>query len=88
MNTELRKRLIEAAEKYIKTITPDDIPYYHKDVKQGFIAGAEYGYKEAITQAKEWIGDICYKVGFSNATISKCVESFETEMNKLWEEKK
>lgn len=49
---------------------------------------AEQGYKEAIVQAKEWIGNICYKVGFSNETISQCVESFETNMNKLWEEKK
>lgn len=84
MDTELRKRLEEAADKYIKIIT-EDIPYYHKEVKQGFMVGAEQGYKEAITQAKKWLKKQLIDCDYTYLD-DELIVNFEADMNKLWEE--
>lgn len=95
MNEELRKRMEEAADNYAEKHgfrVPYDGSnnfYDETDVKaskEGFLAGAEYGYKEAIGLAKEWL--------FVNGVFSRktCGElkqylaDFEAYMNKLWEE--
>lgn len=86
MDEQFRKRLEEAAEKYIKIITPDDIPYYHKDVKQAFRAGAEHGYKEAIAQCIFYLRrDYAYNASMS-VHDDAFLDEFEAEMLKLWEE--
>ena len=68
MNTELRKRLEEAKERY-----------HYKSQDKIFFEG----YKEAVNIATEWMRE---HLGWyvNSFTLSK----FETDMNKLWEEKK
>ena len=92
MYTDSNKRLEEAADKYIKTITPDDIPYYHRDVKQGFIAGAELGYKEAIKDAKKWLDSNLKnylglineeKLTASTFRTAQLITDFDADMNKF-----
>lgn len=85
-NEEMRKRLEEAADIYAKRIWNNLLEVHIS--KTDFLAGAEYGYKEAISQAKEWLGNVCEKVGFTPKTITQCVEQFETDMLKLLEDKK
>ena len=89
MTDELRKRIEEAADEYAygrhSCITAGN----------GFIAGAEFGYKEAIAQAKEWL-----ETNIANQVEMMCAEGplmmskkafladFETDITKLWEEQK
>lgn len=111
MNTELRNRLEEAAKQQaIHTLayfaqhnqTPTHFDWADK-VKEEYIAGAEYGYKEAIAQAKEILRklrikseknfDTCYEYqeAFYQGQIElldQALADFETDMNKLLEEKK
>lgn len=93
MNAELRKRLEEAAEKQLNCATCLARKYGEcKESKclpyRSFLTGVEQGYKEAVEQAKKWLKDSCERVGFTGMTINQTADTFETDMNKLWEEKK
>lgn len=99
MNTEIRKRLEEAAEKHCENYdfeptqrnsTDSGWEYGHTytQLVKCFLAGAELGYKEAIKVAKEWLKDLCERVGFTGMTINQTADTFETDMNKLWEGEK
>lgn len=91
MDAELRKRLEEAAEKYIErnykdSITPD---WNERD----FLAGAEQGYKEAIKEAiKWWSYNLLDNYHNAEAYVEKRITKeellkfFETDMNKLFKE--
>ena len=63
MNTDLRKRLEEAAEKlYPYKQCQDKLTEHLRNgvielLRKSHIAGAELGYKEAIKVAKEWFGN-------------------------------
>ena len=93
MSADLRKRLEELAEKYIMAYA-DRLDNEYR-VKDTFLAGAEYAYKEAIAMAKEWIKNVSddyVDVGswdgwgdspFLDTDIA--VPDFETYMNKLIE---
>ena len=90
MEKDLCKRLEEAAEKHCNnvTIAMDD-----------FKAGAEFGYKEAIEVAKEWLLENTIS-HYNPDTDSRWVDTnecedskeftyrFEADMNKLWEDEK
>lgn len=101
MDKDLRKRLEEAAREFEPDAFDEDMilpmreGYVVSRIRGGFKAGAEYGYKEAITQAKEWMK----KNTFTNklyglrpiqywdfATQEQMLTDFESDMNKLWEE--
>lgn len=109
MDKYLRKRLEEAAN--IEAIKDTSKGRNRKDYfisamadhengfREGFLVGAEYGYKEAIAQAKEWLKknltittvDQQRKLIFNVMTEDnkiKLLADFEADMNKLWEEKK
>lgn len=100
MKEDLRKKLEEAAEKYAIKHRADYLPEdcYASEHKEGFLAGAKYGYKEAIKVAKEWMrdSDNFYQSGSEEYpdvtvmadTIGEMIDTFETDMNKLLEEKK
>lgn len=97
MNTDLQKRLEEAAKEYAKRVVPECISSYEdffNNTTADFINGAKYSYKEAIEQVKEWLKwntqpKYIYIEGegmfIDNA---KLLADFEADMNKLWEEKK
>lgn len=100
MTNDLHKKLEKAAndfaDKHGFRIPYDGSNNFYdttdvKASKDGFLAGAELGYKEAITQAKEWLKNsvsdytATYIVGCSKGEF---ITNFETNMNKLWEEKK
>lgn len=78
MKEELRKRLEEAAKKYQEE--------YETTERVAFTHGAVWGYKEAITQAKEWLED--YLVHYDEVNGCEFVSDFETDMNKFLEESK
>lgn len=101
MDTELRERFEEAAKEYaereLNQCAGSD--WRRGDVRiemlMSFEDGAEYGYKEAIKMAKEWlrynVHRYIYAVnedGIPQAGIGAAVfsDDFETDMNKLWEE--
>lgn len=84
MEKDLHKRLEEAAEK----IAP--VGFDQWGVSYGFKKGAKYGYREAIAQAKEWLGkhipcihthegDAIYVHGFRHIPMSKFLADFETD---------
>lgn len=79
MDTELRKRLEEAAEKYAKKVVPECISSYEEyfeDTKADFRNGAKFGYKEAIKSAKKWLEE--------HGKLDKLdLVEFDMEMNKL-----
>lgn len=102
MEKDLHKRLEEAADRHCKC---DACLSEHKATggcwkeicppHSAYIAGAEYGYKEAIAQAKEWLEtNIANQVEMMMAEgplmMSKrtFLADFEAEMLKLWEDKK
>lgn len=93
MTEEMRKRLEEAAEKESKCIDCKDkrglglCKLYCASYRK-FYAGAEYGYKEAIKQAKEWLNKNLAEYVYGYDSLSVILADFETDMNKLWEEKK
>lgn len=76
--------------------------YTEDAYKDGFIDGANYGYKEVIKQAKEWLfghinTDVEYDKNGEPLAISyiegrkltiEMATEFETDMNKLLKEKK
>lgn len=101
MNAELRKRLEEATEKYVLSLSLPSIERTYVATKDDFLAGAEVGYKEAIEQAKEWMEentetrmpdnedkDFVWVQGVRYEDKGELIARFETDMNKLWEEKK
>lgn len=101
MNTDLQKRIEEAAEKYALSLQLPSIERTYYATRDNFKAGAEHGYKVAIALAKEWlkghIGDFqpemddLYLVSDSDEIYydgDELLTDFETNMNKLWEEKK
>lgn len=51
MDKELEKRLEETIEKYVCINGAEDYQKTYDTIRQG----AELGFKEAITQAKEWL---------------------------------
>lgn len=75
MDSELRKRLEEAAEEYGKGYKTS------LALEAGFMKGAEFGYKEAIEKAKEWLKQ-------RPMLDSLDLVEFEMYMNKPWEDKK
>lgn len=89
MNTELRKRLEEAAKEY--AINDDSLidSCDTTSVSDGFLAGAELGYKEAVKVAKEWLQTSFFQcLGDDNVywdsayiDITEALDSFETDMN-------
>lgn len=105
MNAVLQKRLEEAADTYADKHgfrVPYDGSnnfYDETDVKaskDGFLAGAKQGYKEAIKVAKEWLKEYTLTNHTANGNIctvffetkKELLTNFESDMNKLWEEKK
>lgn len=97
MDGQLRKRLEEAATEYIERNYKDSIvpDWNEKD----FIAGGEWIFKEVITLAKEWLleNTISHYIPNTDARwvdTNECEDSkefayrFESDMNKLLEEKK
>lgn len=88
MNTDLRKRLEEAAENYP----------LQSQIK-AFIAGGEWMLEETIALAKEWMkknlvttsqdqmDKMIYNV-MTRKNKTKLLADFESDINKLWEEKK
>ena len=70
MEKDLHKRLEEAARKSFEERYPDGIDLYKDAQIDGFIAGAEYGYKEAIAQAKRWL-DNEWDEALSNLSLEK-----------------
>lgn len=102
MNTDLQKRIEEAAEEeypisYIYNDLAMDYEDVNREARIAFIEGAEFGYKEAIKVAKEWLRNNVHRYiyavnedGIPQAGIGAAVfaEDFEKDMNKLWEETK
>lgn len=96
MNEQLRKRLDEAADNYAEKhgfrvpYNGSNNFYDETDVKaskDGFLAGAELGYKEAIEMAKEWLlGKICIEIDAQMAYMSAC--KWKDEKFKEYLEKK
>ena len=91
MEKDLHKRLEKAAENF-----SDEFPNAAA-LKIGFLGGAEYGYKEAIEVAKEWLKSSFFQClgeddnihwDSSYDDITEALEFFEADVNKLWEEKK
>lgn len=85
MEKDPRKRLEEAADAVCNCQGCPSIFMYGGCKKECVMhefykRGAEYGYKEAIKQAKEWLEK-------ENAPLSTCF-NFENDMNKLWEDEK
>lgn len=61
----------------------------NEDRRRAFMRGAELGYKEAITQAREWLMNY-FVFGNSLMSASGCdlfLRVFDNDMNKLWGEK-
>lgn len=90
MNTELHKRLEEAADNFIGHPYEIEEGIDITDKRTAFKAGAELGYKEAIKAAKEWLMGY-FVVDNSLMSASGCdlfLRAFETDMNKLLEEQK
>lgn len=98
MEKDLLKRLEEAANKYAKRVVPECISSYEdffNNTIADFRNGAELGYKEAIALAEEWL-----ETNIANQVEMMCAEGplmmskrtfladFESEMLKLWEDKK
>ena len=95
MDERLRKKLEEAAEKYARKVVPECISSYEEyfeDTKANFRNVAELGYKEAITQCKEWLkkhsNTEYYSDGASYcdtpfATQEDMLDTFNFDMNKL-----
>ena len=86
MNTEIKKRLEEAAVQHaIQTLayfaqhnqTPTHFDWADK-VKEEYIAGAEHGYKEAVVMAKGWLEK---KAHFAKAQWCNCEESEDDYYN-------
>ena len=102
MNKDLRKRLEINAQFYANRVVPDGRSFREelkKEAMDDFKAGAEFGYKEAIEVAKEWLleNTISHYNPDTDARwvdTNECEDSkeftyrFEADMNKLWEEKK
>lgn len=102
MDEEMRKRLEEAAEKYINNHNNYLCSAFLKDrLKEAHIAGAEHGYKEAITQAKEWLKEHFHDIPQPDPdlinlhpvdveadywSMESMLADFEADMNKLWED--
>lgn len=89
MTKELRKRLEEAARDYAETAVVIQSVLreeYIKESMHDFKTGASYGYKEAITQAKEWLKENYHL--FDHFDKDEVISDFEADMNKLWEELK
>lgn len=101
----MRKRLEEAAEgTYPVSEIYNDLAMEFVDVngglreafKDGGEVGAEYGYREAIEVAKEWLKEHSHiteemrgNVHCSTImTMNGMLADFEADMNKLWEEQK
>lgn len=74
MDKQSRKRLEEAADKYA------DGRRNCISAGNGFLAGAEYGYKEAIARAKEWLKDNAHDYSFSNEGCDALLADFESDM--------
>lgn len=96
MNKDLRKRLEKAAKKSYRDRYPEGLELYKDAQIDGFIAGAEFGYKEAIKVAKEWLNEHSHiseeAVGNVHCstimTMNGILADFENDMNKLLEDKK
>lgn len=85
MAEEIKKRLEEAADDF-----SSEFPNA-ASLKIGFFTGAEHGYKEAITQAKEWLSNNIHSdmtIGSFFDSREAIIADFEADMNKLWEEQK
>lgn len=83
MNEELRKRIEEVAIEY--AINDDSIidSCDTSSVSNGFIVGAEYGYKEAIKVAKEWLvkQDKDWSEGYG---LSFSLNDFERSISQMY----
>lgn len=98
MTEEMKKRLEEAAENHCskydfeptqRNNTDSGWEYGHTytQLVKCFITGAEYGYKEAISLAKEWIFGYI-RTNSNDLSAYDAERDFESDMSKLWEEKK
>ena len=103
MTEKMRKRLEEAADEHCskydfeptqRNITDSGWEYGHTytQLVKCFLAGAEYGFNEAMAMAKEWLkkrigNDIFFCID-GWLTSKEFLTDFETDMNKLWEEQK
>lgn len=91
MEKDLRNRLEEAARKSFEERYPDGIDLYKDAQIDGFIAGAEHGYKEAIALVKEWWWeniDALFGHKITKDEFDNLIADFESDMNKLWEDEK
>lgn len=100
MTEEIKKRLEDAAT--IETLKDTSkgrnrndyfisaMADHENGFREGFIAGAEQGYKEAIAQAKKWMQnyfpDELDGNGFEFVKLNAILADFETDMNRLWED--
>ena len=89
MTEDLRKRLYDAA---IKRVNSNKMLSHGEGTGAllGFMWGAEYGFKEAIKVAKEWMQnyfpDELDGKGFEFVSRDEVIADFEADMNKLWED--
>lgn len=94
MNIDLHNRIEKAAKQYATKVVPECISFYDEyfnDTVSDFRNGAEYGYKEAIKVAKDWLLNNAsnYESSITCAAFhQQLAEAFETDMNKLFEETK
>lgn len=95
MDEQLRKRLEEAAREEYPSYIGEHLNGRKFDVnkrdREAFIEGGNIGctlgYKEAIAQAKEWLNKNLAEYVYGYDSLSVILADFETDMNKLWEEK-
>lgn len=96
MNKELHNRLEKTAN--IEAIKDTSKGRYREDYyinaladhengfREGFVTGAEFGYKEAVKMAKEWFNSKTYCLIIDAVKGITLGEQFENDMNKLLEE--
>ena len=97
MTPDLHKRLEEAAEQaglkafnnaYDHLETGEVCCLCQEIAYNNYRVGAELGYKEAIEVAKEWIAIKGVFNGNTCGDLRQYITNFETDMNKLLEDKK
>ena len=99
MDTELRKRFEGAAEKYVASVDGGLSAKVDGSSMEGVVIklaleisgnafnnGAEFGYKEAITEAKGWLEE--HAKWYYHFNAKDLLSNFEKYMNKLWEDEK
>ena len=97
MDAKMKKRLEKAADKYANRQVNVGTQYHCRT--EGFFYGAEYGYKEAIAQCKEWMikhtvtrmpeeddKDFVWVESDRYEDKDEFIARFENDMKELWED--